>query len=123
MKATLTVAAAVAAAVGQADAHGAVTIPMPRNSVDGDTAPYNGTVPWPIPFDNPNWCAHPSASMAGKDPRNLSGANGQACFWFSNGCDIGSSSCDGNTGQVLDNNRFIYNGTGAPPSWSGEGIM
>ena len=34
----------------QADAHGAVTIPMPREAIDGDTAPWNGKVPWPIPF-------------------------------------------------------------------------
>ena len=71
----------------QADAHGAVTIPMPREAIDGDTAPWNGKVPWPIPFgasspcpsselkahqltdlvraDKPNWCAHPSAAAAG----------------------------------------------------------
>lgn len=73
----LTVAVATVTALGGADAHGAVTIPKPRNSVDGDEPPYNGSVPWPIPFDAPNWCAHPSSSMAGKDPRNLSGANGQ----------------------------------------------
>ena len=52
-------------------AHGAVTIPPPRERVDGDTAPWNGDVPWPIPFDKPNWCAHPSAERAGKDKRNL----------------------------------------------------
>ena len=40
-----------------------------------------------------------------------------------NGCDIGSSACDGDTGQVLDNNRFIYTGTGDPPSWGKEGIV
>ena len=107
----------------QADAHGAVTIPMPREAIDGDTAPWNGKVPWPIPFgasspcpssgqrahqltelaraDNPNWCAHPSAEAAGKDPRNLTGSLGQACFWFSNGCGIGSPECDGNSGQLV----------------------
>ena len=61
-----------------ADAHGSMTIPKPRcdpqkamqnrtpaltaallqkrpgrNTVDGDLAPRNGTVPWPLPFDNP----------------------------------------------------------------------
>ena len=60
-----------------ADAHGAVTIPPPREAIDGDTAPWNGDVPWPIPFDKPNWCAHPSAERAGKDKRNLTGSNGQ----------------------------------------------
>ena len=29
--------------------------------------------------------------------RNLTGANGQSCFWFSNGCAIGCGECDGNT--------------------------
>ena len=89
--------------------HGSMTIPKPRNTVDGDTAPWNGTVsrpsvvliscggapvssdsnyagavrqvPWPQPFDTPNWCSTPSAEMHGKDPRNLTGTHGQACFW------------------------------------------
>jgi hypothetical protein len=30
-------------------------------------------------IDEPNWCAHPSADMVGKDERNLTGSNGQAC--------------------------------------------
>ncbi len=36
--------------VDRAGAHGAVTIPKPRNAVDGDQAPWGGKVPWPIPF-------------------------------------------------------------------------
>ena len=36
-------------------------------------------------------------SAAAHDKRNLSGANGQACYWFSNGCAIGCDSCDGST--------------------------
>lgn len=117
-------ALASSALLGLADAHGAVTSPKPRNSIDGDLPPYNGAVPWPIPFDAPNWCAHPSAAMHGKDPRNLTGTNGQACFWFSNGCDIGSSSCDGNTGQVLDRNHFVFTGkNGTVPSWAPDGIV
>lgn len=39
-------------------AHGAVTIPPPRNRIDGDLPPYSGKVPWPIPFDAP--VRHPS---------------------------------------------------------------
>ena len=66
-----------AAMVHKVAAHGAVTIPPPREAIDGDTAPWNGQVPWPIPFDKPNWCAHPSAERAGKDKRNLTGSNGQ----------------------------------------------
>ena len=32
----------------QGDAHGAVTIPAPRQAVDGSLPPWNGQVPWPI---------------------------------------------------------------------------
>ena len=64
--------------------HGAVTSPRPRNSIDSTLAPWNGTVPdYPIPFTHPNWCEAPDAKS--QDPRHLSGANGQACFWFNNG--------------------------------------
>jgi hypothetical protein len=61
-------------------------------------------VPWPPPFNSglpakPNWCAIAAAGQpAGtSDPTKLSGVNGQACFWFSNGCSIGCAECDGNT--------------------------
>merc|ERR1719240_776139 len=39
----------------------------------------------------------PSQAAAGIDDRNLTGANGQSCFWFSNGCAIGCKACDGST--------------------------
>ena len=77
MRPTLLLLLGAVAMVRNAAAHGAVTIPPPREAIDGDTAPWNGAVPWPIPFDKPNWCAHPSAERAGKDKRNLTGANGQ----------------------------------------------
>lgn len=121
--ALVTAAAAAAVLFATADAHGAVTIPRPREAIDGDIAPWNGQVPWPIPFDNPNWCArtgvHPSAERVGKDKRNLTGSNGQACFWFSNGCGIGSPSCDGNSGQLVPccTHKYMWNGTNgtSPP--------
>ena len=69
-----------------AASHGAVSQPKPRQAIDGTLAPWNGSVPDPIPFDTPNWCARPTNSSG--DPRHLSGSNGQACFWFSNGCTI-----------------------------------
>lgn len=99
-------------------AHGAVTFPPPRQAVDGSLAPWNGTVPFPVPFEF--WCASPSASSS--QPRNLTGSNGQACFWFSNGCDISCDKCDGNTGQAI-HPTYIYTGKGTVPSWSGEGIV
>jgi hypothetical protein len=37
--------------VHTADAHGAVTHPKPRQSIDSSLAPWNGSVPaYPIPF-------------------------------------------------------------------------
>ena len=36
-------------------------------------------------------------AAVGIDDRNISGSNGQACFWFSNGCAIGCDECDGST--------------------------
>lgn len=109
--------------VATAASHGAVTHPKPRNAIDGTLAPWNGTVPNPVPFTTPNWCAHESASS--KDPRHLSGSNGEACFWFSNGCDIGCDKCDGDTGQKIPccNTKFLYKGNGTVPSWGGDGIV
>eukprot|EP00041_Stephanoeca_diplocostata_P025537 m.670883 g.670883 ORF g.670883 m.670883 type:complete len:425 (-) comp22767_c0_seq24:1317-2591(-) len=114
------------ATVTRVHSHGAVTFPPPRNSIDRNVAPWNGTVPaYPIPFDSPNWCAK-SDSTSG-DPRNLTGSNGQACFWFSNGCDIGSGSCDGNSGQVIPcctpKFKLTGNGTAPPDPWGPEGIV
>ena len=73
---------------------GAVTFPPPRNAIDSDEEPWvSGLKPGAVPFEP--WCPFPSASAAGQDPgRNLTGANGQACFWFSNGwCVVVSSAC------------------------------
>ena len=62
----------------------------------------------------------PSAAAAGKDPRNLTGSNGQACFWFSNGCDISCDKCDGNTGQMV-HPTFVYAGPkGMNNGWTGQ---
>jgi hypothetical protein len=78
-----------------ARAHSAMTIPEPRNAVDADEKPWGGPVPHPLPFEP--WCPYPSKAAASTDDRNISGANGQACFWFSNGCAIGCEECDGST--------------------------
>jgi len=99
--------------------HGAVTIPPPRQAIDEDLSPWNGSVPDLVPFEF--WCAFPTAAAVGKDPRNVSGANGQACFWFSNGCDISCDACDGSTGQAIWP-TFVYTGAGTVPSWGGDGI-
>ena len=108
----------------ETESHGMMSFPVPRNALDRSLAPWNGSVPaFPIPFDHPNWCAVADASSA--DPRKISGGGGQACFWFNNGCDIGSGSCDGVTGQASGSNgaKFKYTGSGEPPNYSGDGIV
>mmetsp|Transcript_19480 Transcript_19480/g.58033 ORF Transcript_19480/g.58033 Transcript_19480/m.58033 type:complete len:397 (+) Transcript_19480:2-1192(+) len=93
MAATAVLACAVNAGVL---GHGAVTFPPPRQAIDSNEMPWGGKVPYPVPFEP--WCPMPSADARTTDPgRNLTGANGQACFWFSNGCAIGCDACDGNT--------------------------
>ena len=61
--------------------HGAVTFPPPRNAIDGDKPPWNGAVPKTKLGGEPfgGWCPFP----AGGNSTELSGANGQSCFWFS----------------------------------------
>lgn len=81
--------------VTRAYGHSAMTIPRPREAVDSSEKPWGGHVPHALPFEP--WCPFPSEAAAGKDDRNISGANGQACFWFSNGCAIGCDACDGST--------------------------
>eukprot|EP00041_Stephanoeca_diplocostata_P039847 m.1638000 g.1638000 ORF g.1638000 m.1638000 type:complete len:400 (-) comp26550_c0_seq1:266-1465(-) len=96
--------------------HGAVSFPPPRNGIDGKIAPWNGSVPVPVPFDA--WCAIPSHEHSGQ----LSGENGQACFWFSNGCTIGCEKCDGNTRGPVPKFQYVGNASD-PPSWGWEGIV
>jgi len=76
-------------------AHSAMTSPRPRNAIDSNEKPWGGPVPHPLPFEP--WCPIPSIEAFGVDDRNITGNNGQACFWFSNGCAIGCDECDGST--------------------------
>ena len=68
-----------------ASGHGAVVIPPPRQAIDRSLAPWNGTVPVPRPNveSKTGWCPVPASDG------HVSGQNGQACFWFSNGCAVG----------------------------------
>lgn len=75
--------------------HSALTFPPPREAIDSDESPWADEVPHPLPFEP--WCPFPSKQAAGHDDRNITGANGQACYWFSNGCAIGCDACDGST--------------------------
>jgi len=76
-----------------ASSHSALTHPKPRNAIDWEEKPWGGLVPHPLPFEP--WCPFPMSGIA--DDRNITGSNGQACFWFSNGCAIGCDECDGST--------------------------
>ena len=110
--------------VAEVSSHGAVTIPPPRNAIDADVAPWNLTVPeLPIPFQF--WCPSPSAEAAGKNKHNLTLKNGQACFWFNNGCDITCDECDGSTGAQSINLRpkFIADANLTGDWWTGKGIQ
>ena len=50
-------------------------------------------------------------------------SRGQACFWFSNGCDISVDECDGNTGQNI-HPTWIYNGPrGKNNGWTSPGLV
>jgi hypothetical protein len=113
------------ALAAEVSAHGAVTFPPPRNAIDADFAPWNLTVPaLPIPFEF--WCPSPSAEAAGKNRHNLTLKNGQACFWFSNGCDISCDECDGSTGAQAANlggAHYISNPELTGDWWTGKGIQ
>ena len=63
-----------------------------------DPGAHAGTVP---PLEP--WCPMPSSSRSAVDTRNISGANGQACFFFSTGCTPGCAECDGVTRGPLPN--------------------
>lgn len=76
--------------------HGAVVYPKPRNSIDSNLSPWSGKVPSHIPGVD-GWCP------VSLEKNILSGRNGQACFWFSNGCSIGCKTCDSNTRGPIPN--------------------
>ena len=85
---------ALCSLIAGAAAHGAVTFPRPRNSVDADTE-----------FGGSCYTSVQDAGMKG---------NGQACFWFNNGCSIGCDECDGsrNSAGHIDGTipKFLYKG-------------
>jgi len=92
--------------VSPVDGHGAMTFPRPRQAIDGALAPWSR---WSYPCDDTHsgddckitFCEDgkncqgscPVSSHGAKDALNAS--NGQACYWFSNGCTVGCERCDG----------------------------
>ena len=82
----------VSTAIALASGHGAVTAPPPRNAVDASDskAQHNATYPF-----RGQACPMPD----GRTGNNFStsGANGFACYWFSNGASIGCPTPDATT--------------------------
>lgn len=117
----------------------------PRNALDGGLAPWTK---WAYPCDRNHsgadcaihFCtagtqcqgACPLAAKNGK-PGSLNASNGQACYWFSNGCTVGCESCDGTTNHVgHGKQQFLFNNMTAqemktknisiPNPWTGAGL-
>jgi len=94
--------------------HGSVVTPPPRQAIDRDLLPWRGPVPNPRPDveSKTGWCPVPSPIDG-----TVSGRNGQACFWFSNGCAVGCPHCDGTSrGPIPEHNAS------APPTNPPTGI-
>ena len=103
--------------------HGAMTFPRPRNALDGDLAPWTN---WSFPCDaahRGDMCAV-SFCCSGTDCQGscgksahsgvegaLTGSNGQACYYFSNGCTPGCDECDGTVNHHgRGGQQFLYKG-------------
>jgi hypothetical protein len=79
----------------EAMSHSSLIIPPPRNAVDKVLAPwrdggFGGSLKYGSPPDNFG-CTCVNATAQGAVPCEVA----QSCFWFSNGCSIGCTSCDG----------------------------
>eukprot|EP00939_MAST-03C_sp_MAST-3C-sp1_P000416 g416.t1 len=107
--------------VPEVEGHGALSFPRPRNSLDGSIAPWTN---WAYPCDKSHQGENCSITFC-EDGHNCEGScpisarngranaltakNGQACYWFSNGCTIGCEKCDGTQNHVgHGNQRFLY---------------
>jgi len=97
----------ILAVLAFADGHGAMTYPRPRNALDGDLPAFTS---WAFPCDATHKGVNCTMTFCG-DAKNCQGScaksahdgrkdsltanNGQACYWFSNGCMVGCDKCDG----------------------------
>lgn len=82
--------ATLLAAAGEAESHGALFIPAPRNSQDNVLPQFaNGKSP-----ATPCTCTNGNGNGKEGCDRGLRGkADGQACLWWSQGCSIGCAKC------------------------------
>ncbi len=104
--------------------HGAITFPKSRNAADGALEPWkswywkpgmveNGTDANVGSFSESGKNTEASCSIPAKDgvKGSSNASNGQACFWFSNGCTIGCDACDGaNNHPGHGSQTFLYKG-------------
>lgn len=75
-------------------AHASMIMPPPRNAIDSELEPWKSAAGQPLSrWPKTGWiepygceCVNGTSDCA----------PGQACFWFSQGCTIGCSKCDGN---------------------------
>ena len=73
-----------------ASGHGAVVSPLTRNAADR----------WPL---GPNLCLCANTTPGSASTHSAAGcANGQACYWYQQGCFIGCKSCDHVSGRVQE---------------------
>ena len=113
------------ALVARAAAHGAMTFPKPRNSLDGALEPWTK---WAYPCDSTHQgdmckitfcedgknCQGSCPISAHNGASQLNASNGQSCYWFSNGCTVGCDACDGTQNHVgHGNQKFLYKGMSA----------
>ena len=86
-------AAVLAALVAGASGHGALTFPRPRQALDKELKGKGGR---PLGAGCP-------VGPGGRE------SNGQSCYWFSNGCNIGCDACDGTlTSAGHDDESYMY---------------
>lgn len=113
----------VAMFVTDVSGHGAMTFPKPRNAIDGHLAPWSQ---WSYPCDDNHQGSNCSITFCenGKNCQGscpisahngvidaLNASNGQSCYWFSNGCMIGCSECDGTNNHYGHGaQQFLYKG-------------
>ena len=84
--------------------HGSLVFPAPRNAADRFLPAFaGGAYPLVHPYEALGCnCGDPSGCLTGvAGPR--AGANGQGCFWFSQGCSIGCDVCDNRTQHTHGN--------------------
>ena len=87
-RAVIAALAVVASHLSVASAHGAVVAPLTRNAADR----------FPL---GPNLCICANATPGTAGASSTSGcANGQACYWYQQGCFIGCKECDHVSGRV-----------------------